>query len=198
MNMRHLAFVIGCAFIVASVACIVWQFRIRIQAPSYDATCQPLQTPSRALRYIEEIETPFDSFWCGFIQYTESDCRLFVGNASTTVLSDLGIDVDSPSDALLLSPDEKGLLIVLEHTAIVLNTRTLNEQVLATTTPQDAFGTYTSFPQFIPHARWLSNYTASISIFPQYTEGSYRYVDQDGQTHSTPEPKPLAIETFDI
>ena len=121
--------------------------------------------------FVEEYKTIDHSFSCYIRLYTESNCELYIADASGNNPKDLGISVDYGDfgKKIQASPDGKNLLITLEHEAIVLNTTTLIQKVVLNAPTGDALGTYDAFPSFIPYAKWMNNSQVRISVFKQDT-----------------------------
>lgn len=104
-------------------------------------------------------------FYCFYIAYTESTCRLFVSDSSTNVLNSTSYFADSPQEAFVLSPDQNWLLLASEREINVLNTHSLDVHTIAVTSEDEEFGFHTSFPTFRPTAKWLDSRRVKISKY---------------------------------
>lgn len=113
--------------------------------------------------YTEVLRTDGHSFLCRERRYTESACVLFVLENSTTTY--LGISTDNPSRALLPSPDKKYLLVVTEHTGLLIDTASLAKKVVIETSADQELGVFTGLPSFLPKARWLDPTHLEFSIY---------------------------------
>jgi hypothetical protein len=148
-------------------------------------------TSTSKYNFVQEYKTAINIFSCRVTARTESNCELFVSDASGNSSKDLGIDIDYGdfSKKIQASPDGKNLLIVLEHEAIVLNTATLAQKVILQAPAGEALGTYDAFPSFIPYAKWLSDTQIQISLFKQDTPEPYQ---------NEPAAVPLETRTISI
>lgn len=123
----------------------------------------------------EEYRNSSHQFLCRVRPYTESGCALFVSDISGKSLTDIGVYIDYGlfERKILPSPNGKYLLLVQEHSAILLDTSSLAQKVIFQAPSGRALGTYDAFPAFIPYVKWVDNNRIQISIFNQDTQESY-------------------------
>ena len=130
---------------------------------------------SRDYVYTEQFRTNSKIFYCATRPQTESGCNLYTSDmlSSNKINLNIALDYGSEKKGLLLSPDKKHVLVVLEKMLQIINTETLEQKNIAQAPDGNTYGTYTSFPSFVPYATWVNNNQVRVSIFKQYTPEPY-------------------------
>jgi len=141
--------------------------------------------------FVEQHRAESRIFYCASLRNTESNCRLFVSTLDGLEREYTGITLDynSQGKGLLLSPDKKRLLVVLDKEALVVDTDTLEKKTLILAAAGTAYGTYTALPSFVPYARWVDNDTVELSVYPDGTQETY---------NADEPPQPLKRETVEV
>jgi hypothetical protein len=164
---------------------------------SSNSVAEPQPTESDS-HFVRIYRTGSNIFLCQYLLYTESPCHLFTSDLAGQRVTDMNVAVDTPEKGILMSPDGRHLLIVLEHEAMLLNTNSIQTTVLFETPPGEALGTYTSFPNFVPHARWLNDSEVELYLYVQDTPNGYSYINQRGEAAAVPTANPIGTKIFKI
>lgn len=143
--------------------------------------------PNQKTVLVKLLDTPTITFYCRYVENTESPCDLSAAGTSINDARDLGYSVDTPDRAVLLSPDQQNLLVVEETSAYIISVDTLQVVLSTSSPPGDAFGTYDALPSFIPHARWVGNKEFELFTFRSDTP------EPLANTPDAMTPKPLDI-----
>lgn len=145
------------------------------------------------LLFEKQFQTSSYIFYCGVYPKTESNCRVYVSDLDGTGRRSLDITLDYGSQitGFILSPDKKKVLIIREKEVTLIDGNTLTQKRLAEAEIGTEFGVYTSFPSFVPVARWLDSSRVELGVFAAGSEKGYSYIDEQGKSIAVSDARPI-------
>ncbi len=160
----------------------------------------PTASDEQTWDFEEQFRSSSHIFYCLGRLATESSCWVYASRLDGNEKQWLKIQLDAGSNetGLLLSPDKKNVLVVREKKAILIKTDTLAQKELLRAENETEFGTYTSFPSFVPVGRWVDSNTIELGVFASGAIEGYSYLDSEGKTVVVPDPVPVEKKLIKI
>lgn len=163
----------GAAILLLAAMVLYGNFHSASQTSTNSFDIQ-LASAASALQFKEMHRSSAYTFYCASRRAAEPECDLYAAapGAGVDDVQPLGILMTNRSEeeGLLPSADGTKLYIILEGEALIVDTHTLAQKVIASAPEELAFGVYDGASRFVPQGKWVDATTVELSVYPAATK----------------------------